>query len=441
VRFTVSDTGIGIPSDKLDSIFSPFTQADTTTTRKYGGTGLGLTISARLASLMGGKIWVESEVGRGTRFCFTARFEVTDKKAGAPFVAAPDALLGIRILVVDDNSTNRRILEGTLKRWDGETICVEGGQQALAELDLAHRRGRPFHVVLTDMHMPEMDGFGLAAAIRSIPALASMPIILLTSGARSRDAALCREVGIETCLGKPIRRRELLAAILASTGRRTGEIVPAKYVVSELFSKDKKLRILLAEDNRVNQAVATAILEKRGHTLVVANNGVEALSLHLQEPFDIVLMDVQMPEMDGLSATKQIRKREKGTQLHLPIIAMTAYAMKGDRERCLAAGMDGYVSKPIVVADLETAIQSALCGKSADNQERRSSNQPSGSLSDSVASWNIAETLEKLEGDEKLLWEVIAIFLEEAPNITTLSATDRVNSPPLPRSKRSFPST
>jgi len=362
MRFTVADTGIGIPSEKLESIFSPFTQADASTTRKYGGTGLGLSISSRLAEMMGGKIWVESEVGRGTHFSFTARFEVTDKRTESELGTAPESLRGVKILVVDDNPTNRRILKGVLQRWNAQITCVESGKQGLAEMDLAREREDPFHVVLTDMHMPEMDGLGLVTTMRSTPGMASTAVVLLSSGVLRKDAEAFREMGIKLILNKPVRRKELLSAVLTATGHHPAEMMRAIDASEESPLRSKRLHILLAEDNHVNQAVAGGILAKKGHTLVVANNGLEALSLLAQQAFDLVLMDIQMPEMDGLTATQRIRESERLTQRHLPIIAMTAYAMKGDRERCIAAGMDGYVSKPINSESLEAARASALRG-------------------------------------------------------------------------------
>jgi signal transduction histidine kinase/ligand-binding sensor domain-containing protein/DNA-binding response OmpR family regulator len=414
-RFTVADTGIGIPSEKLESIFSPFTQADASTTRKYGGTGLGLTISARLAEMMGGKIWVESEVGRGTRFSFTARFEVTDKKTESELTMAPESLRGVRILVVDDNPTNRRILKGVLQRWNAQVTCVEGGKQALAELDLAREREEPFHAVLTDMHMPEMDGLGLITAMRSTPGMASIAVVLLSSGVLRRDAEICREMGVTFILNKPVRRRELLSAVLTATGHRPAAMKQAVEPPAELPLTRSRLHILLAEDNLVNQAVATGILSKQGHTLAVANNGLEALSLLARQAFDLVLMDIQMPEMDGITATQRIREGEKLTQRHLPIIAMTAYAMKGDRERCLAAGMDGYVSKPINGDSLESAIASVLRGTRLGGRGESPDKQETEFKSPDSMSWSMEQTLEKLGGDEKLMHEVIEIFLDEAP--------------------------
>ncbi len=354
LRFTVEDTGIGIPPEKQSLIFSPFTQADNSTTRKYGGTGLGLSISVRLVEMMGGKIWLESEVGKGTRFHFTARLKIPEKRPIGDTIVPLASLHGQRILVIDDNRTNRRILEGLLLRWGVRAICVEGATDALIELASAEREGQAFHLVLTDMNMPEIDGFGLVEQIRQCPAIAGTTVIMLTSGGHARDAERSRALGIASYLHKPVRKRELLEAILGALGHRQNtSVLPTP---KEQIPRTKCLRILLAEDNPVNQTVATRMLEKMGHTVTIAADGQIALTLLSAQPFDLVLMDVQMPEMDGLTAAKAIRQREQSTQQHMPIIAMTAHAMKGDRERCLDAGMDGYVTKPISSRLLEEAI-------------------------------------------------------------------------------------
>jgi CheY-like chemotaxis protein/HPt (histidine-containing phosphotransfer) domain-containing protein len=416
VRFTVSDTGIGIPAEKLDAVFSPFTQADSSTTRKYGGSGLGLTISSRLAKMMGGRIWVESEPGRGTRFYFTARFEVVEKRYGAESEASAAMLRGLKILVVDDNRTNRRILEGTLRHWEARAAGVSGGEAALAELTAADESGDPYRVMLTDMNMPQMDGISLIEELRRRPRMASIAIVMLSSGGGRGDAQRCRKMGVSAYIYKPVRRSDLLAAILAAAGQQKVKEKPADEAVAlEAPPPRRGLRILVAEDNRVNQAVATRLLEKLGHSLIIAENGQQVLSLLAQQVFDLVLMDVQMPEMDGISATLHIREGELLTGVHLPIVAMTAHAMKGDMERCLDAGMDGYISKPINAAALQEAIASAVPARHAEAAQISS---PEGNENAKVAAglpWNKEQTLKKLGGDEGLLQEVIQIFLEEAP--------------------------
>jgi signal transduction histidine kinase/ligand-binding sensor domain-containing protein/DNA-binding response OmpR family regulator len=439
IRITVADTGIGIPSEKLESIFSPFTQADASTTRKYGGTGLGLSISARLAEMMGGKIWVESKVGCGTRFSFTARLEVTDRKTESELMASPESLRNLKVLVVDDNPTNRRILKGVLLRWNACVNCVEGGKEALAELQASHEIGEPIDVVLTDMHMPEMDGLGLVTIMRSTPSISATAVGLLSSGASSGDAEVSRRLGIKFVLHKPVRRRELLSALLGITGHHTSSGEPVTSTTSEGWSQRKRLHILLAEDNHVNQAVAAGVLTKLGHTSVVACNGLEAISLLAQQQFDLVLMDIQMPELDGLTATGRIRESEAQTHRHIPIIAMTAHAMKGDRERCIAAGMDGYVSKPIDAESLERAIASALGGTSAAHDER-SDNRAPNVTNHGATTWNREQTLKKLGGDGNLLQEIIEIFLKEAPaHLAALRvALDQENAEGLERAAHSL---
>ena len=360
IQFTVADTGIGIPLEKQLSIFSPFTQADSSTTRKYGGTGLGLSISAHLVSMMGGRLWLESEVGKGTQFHFTTRLKVLNKRPESRSVPL-QALNGMRILVVDDHRTNRRIIEGILKQWGAETTCAESGRQALSELVSAFRAEDPYKLVVTDMNMPEMDGFTLVEQMRTSPELSAVTVMMLSSASHRGhrgDAERCRQLGITAYLFKPVRKRELLTAILAALGQSSASSPSAAAIKVEPAAKG--LRILLAEDNRVNQIVATRMAEKMGHSVVLAGNGQLALQMLTTQPIDLVLMDVQMPEMDGLTAARKIRESEQSTPFHLPIIAMTAHAMKGDRERCMDAGMDGYLSKPISGPLLEEAITEVM---------------------------------------------------------------------------------
>lgn len=364
LRFTVADTGIGIASEKCDSIFAPFTQADTSTTRKYGGTGLGLTISARLVTMMGGAIWVESEVGQGSQFHFTVHLEVADAqeiKVGIP--ARPELLRGIKVLVVDDNQTNRRILEGMLKRWEMTTKSVPSGEEALTQMSAALESGHRFGLVLTDSHMPNMDGFTLIECIRRRPEFSTATIMMLTSAGHRGDAARCQELGVAAYLLKPIRQSELREAVARALGapKQEGAIpLITRYSLQDAHEHRSSLRILVVEDNLVNQRLAVRLLEKRGHHVAVAGNGRQALEALEKEPFDLVLMDMQMPEMDGFEATAAIRKMERANDHRLPIVALTAHAMKGDREKCLAAGMDGYLSKPIRPQELDAILQRYL---------------------------------------------------------------------------------
>jgi PAS domain S-box-containing protein len=364
VRFTVADTGIGIPQEKLKVIFDPFSQADTSTTRKYGGTGLGLTISSRLVEMMGGKIWVESESGRGSQFHFTTRVGIADAKVievGA--IAPPEMLRGMRVLVVDDNRTNRRILEGMLGRWEMTSSPAEDGEAALKSLSEAQEAGIPFALILMDMHMPEMDGFELIERIRQRPGCSAATIMMLTSAGHRGDAARCKELGVAAYLLKPIRQSELREAIALVLGAREQKgAIPliTRYSLHDAREPAASLRILLAEDNPVNQRLATRLLEKRGHSVVVAANGRQALTAFEKERFDLVFMDVQMPVMDGLEATVAIRVKERTSGSRTPIVALTAHAMKGDREKCLEAGMDGYLTKPIRPQELDELLQSYL---------------------------------------------------------------------------------
>ena len=357
LHFSVSDTGIGIPADKQQLIFYPFAQADGSTTRKYGGTGLGLTISAQLVEMMQGRIWVESIVGQGSAFHFTARFGLATGPVKNHPPAETDILHNLSVLVVDDNATTRRILENLLANWGMRPQVAEGGKLALNMLEKAASADSPFALVLLDCHMPEMDGFSLAEQIRSQPALAETRSIMLISAGHADDLARCRELGIQSHLMKPIRQSELfddILTVLGSAAKKLAANAPAVGLSADVLRR--RLRILLAEDSLINQRVAIRLLEKHGHHVVLANNGKEALVALEMESFDLVLMDVQMPEMDGLEATACIRLKEQLTGRHIPIFAMTAYAMKGDRERCLETGMDGYVSKPIKAEELFSTI-------------------------------------------------------------------------------------
>jgi signal transduction histidine kinase/DNA-binding response OmpR family regulator len=411
IRFTVADTGIGIPAEKQESIFSPFTQADTSTTRQYGGTGLGLTISSRMVAMMGGKLWLESEVGRGTQFHFTVQLKVRDQGGEAEVLVPLETLNHLKILVVDDNRTNRRILQGILTRWGAQTTCSEDAAHALSELKAACKTERPYQLVLTDMHMPVMDGFGLVEQIRQSPELVLVTVVMLTSAGHPGDVERCRKLGIHSYLYKPVRKQELLTAILRALGR--SQISPIPVAPATPSVPPKGLHILLAEDNRTNQTVAKRMLAKMGHSLVIANNGKEALLQLATGHFDLVLMDIQMPEMDGLTTTMKIREGERATGTHLPIIAMTAHAMAGDREHYLAAGMDGYVSKPISRRELEEAIDGVRPAGSGTRTVTNRSDSATA-LAGPVA-WDVGATLERLGGDAELLHEVMCIFLEEVP--------------------------
>ncbi len=349
LHFSVSDTGIGIPRDRQQSIFEAFTQADGSTTRTYGGTGLGLTISSQLVRLMRGGIWLESDAGRGSTFHFTARFALA-AAAAAPVPQAVD-LRGLRALIVDDSAPHRRRLEEMLIGWHMVPSPVDSAAEALATLRLAQTSGTPFRLVLADAGMPDADGFSLAEAIKADAEIANGTVVILTSAGKPGDAARCRELGVAAYLTKPIKRSDLREAILLALGLQPAHHDRPLLVTRHTLREARRAgRILLVEDNPVNQLVARRVLEKRGHTVVTANNGLEALAILDAAAFvgfGCVLMDVQMPEMDGFQCTALIRERERTTGGRLPIIAITAHAMEGDAARCLAAGMDGYLSKPI----------------------------------------------------------------------------------------------
>jgi len=358
LHFAVSDTGIGIPLEKQQLIFEAFTQTDSSTTRKYGGTGLGLAISSRLVNRMGGKIWVESEPGGGSTFHFTTRSQLQKISSRKYAPLGAERLWGLRVLVVDDNATNRRILQEMLLAWQMNPKLAESGLEALTTLERADTEGTPFPLILLDAQMPGMDGFTVVEKIKQDARLAKSVVIMLTSAGFRGDAARCRGLGIKGYLTKPIKRSDLLEAIKAVLGSETGAEGSASVVTLHSLRESRgRLRILLAEDNRVNQLLAVRLLEKRGYQVAVAGNGEEALEALDRQVFDLVLMDVQMPKMDGLQATAAIRKGEVKSGKHIPIIAMTAHAMAGDKEHCLEAGMDDYITKPIRLEQLLDVLE------------------------------------------------------------------------------------
>ena len=357
LHLCVSDTGIGIPEEKQASVFAAFEQADRSTTRRYGGTGLGLAISSRLVDLMGGRIWVESQTGQGSRFHFTVVLEEGDGDDAQSVDAA--TVSDTNVLLVDDNATNRLILEEMLTNWGMKTTLAASAGEALALLHRAHHAGMPFRLMITDVNMPETDGFMLAEQVKQDVDLRETAIMMLTSGDRPGDVARCEQLGVAKYLLKPVKQSELFDAVAVTLGRKVvkQDDERAKQAVE---SSGRSLQILLAEDSVVNQKLAVGLLERAGHRVRIANDGREALAALEEQSFDLVLMDVQMPEMDGLEATAAIRSREAQTGGHVPIVAMTAHAVEGDRERCLDAGMDGYLAKPIRMADLYGAIEEIL---------------------------------------------------------------------------------
>ncbi|MGH9407539.1 MAG: response regulator [Terriglobia bacterium] len=358
LHFLVEDTGIGIPRDKQKVIFEAFSQADSSTTRRFGGTGLGLAISSRLAQMMGGAIWLKSDEGRGSAFHFAARFDPPAAPRSKSEPAWAEDLNGISVLVVDDHEKNRRVLAGLLAHWGMKPLLADSAITAVDAITEAAGANDPVRIVLADAQMSSMSGFELAAKVLKSPEIArsTAMIMMLTAGGEHGDVARCHELGVAACVTKPVRQSELSAALLRALGKSQA---PASALAARHSSRQEGggLRILLAEDNAVNQRLAKRLLEKRGHSVSIAANGREALSALDQAHFDLILMDVQMPEMGGLEATAAIRESEKGSGAHIPIIAMTARAMAGDREHCLAAGMDDYVSKPVQTALLFEAIE------------------------------------------------------------------------------------
>jgi signal transduction histidine kinase len=361
LQVTVRDTGIGIPPEKQQSIFEAFVQADSSTTRQHGGTGLGLAIAAQLVELMRGRIWVESTVGKGSAFHFTAMF---GRLAGRDDAVIPQRLAGLEglpVLVVDDNATNRRFLGETLANWKLRPTLVASGPAALAALEQAAPTAVPFRLALLDAHMPGMDGFTLAQQIKNTRGFCETGLLMLTSTSRPDDVSRCRQLDIRAYLTKPVKQSELLDAMLMALGTSFRRRGPAATVVRPARAAPlRRLRILVAEDNIVNQRLALRVLENQGHDARVVNNGKEALTALERESFDLVLMDVQMPELDGFETTALIREKERTTGRHLPIIALTAHALKDDRQRCLAAGMDAYLSKPFNQEELAAVIYDLL---------------------------------------------------------------------------------
>ena len=455
LHFAVRDTGIGIPESRQKQIFEAFSQADSSTTRKYGGTGLGLTISTQLVAAMGGRLWVESEEGKGSVFHFTARVGIGET---LPVVLRNLDLTGLRVLVVDDNATNRRILQEVLTRWNMLPTLTEGGAEALAAMEQAASENRPFRLVLLDAMMPEMDGFTLAERIKARPELAGSVMMMLSSAGRPGDSAQCRALGLSAYLTKPFKQSELLDVIMTTLDGPTAQSAGGASGLpgtaganAPVAGAGGAFRLLLAEDNTVNQRLAVRILEKQGHTVTVAENGRLAVAAWEKaradgKPYSLVLMDIQMPEMDGFEATAAIRALEKPAGTHIPIVAMTAHAMKGDRERCLASGMDDYVAKPLHITRLVEVIGRLASPSFNEMQEEnvQEENVPEANMPEedvpSLAAFDTEAALERVDGDRELLAEILGLFHEQSSRLLgeIEDALRSGNAPALERSAHSL---
>jgi PAS domain S-box-containing protein len=410
LKVSVQDTGIGIPADKTVLIFDAFAQADASTTRRFGGTGLGLAISRRLVERMSGRIWLESELGRGSTFHFTVELRRAEQPVPRRVAAPSRSLRGLTVLAADDNETNRRLLEATLSSWGMAATIVADGRSAVAALEQARAAGRMFSLVLLDARMPDLDGFAVAERIRQEPGLAGVTVMLLTSDVMSGDLARCRQLGVARHLVKPLTPSELLQAVLLALGKPLDAASAAAQHPSE---GARPLHVLVAEDNPVNQTLIVRLLQKLGHTSFLAANGEEAVRAYEAQMFDVVLMDVQMPVMDGLAATAAIREREARDpgRRRVPIMAVTAFALRGDREKCLAAGMDDYLTKPIKPDDLAAALNRLF----ADAQPAAPAGASAPGEPAVGAGFDFSAALSYVGGDRALLDELLVIFAEDAP--------------------------
>jgi two-component system, sensor histidine kinase and response regulator len=404
LHFSVTDTGMGVPREKQQRIFDPFTQADGSISRRYGGTGLGLAISTQLVRMMGGQIWLESEPGNGSRFHFTAALRRQAETAPQTRTDDVEKLAGLRVLIVDDNATNRETLAEMMQDWRLAATTAPDGPSALAQVKTASAVESPFQLILLDAAMPGLDGFNLAAELLREHRLGAPIILLLSSPHQAEDIGRCRALGLHSYLIKPVAQSELLDTILAALGFRPVEQRPALPAGAAGVHKTRRLRVLLAEDNPVGREVAVHTLERLGHEVIAVRSGREVLSALESGSFELVLMDVQMPELDGFETTARIRQEERITGKHLPIIALTANALKGDRERCLAAGMDDYVSKPLGRAELCAAIARLAPLAKAAIRER-------------TVAWDRDKLLQVVGGDTAVLRKVILLFLEQTPSL------------------------
>ncbi len=408
LKFSVIDTGIGIEKEHCSKVFKEFEQADASTTRRFGGTGLGLAISSRLLELMGGRIWVESEIGKGSKFQFELPLTIDHSQPNSQMIQTHVNIQGVRVLVVDDNATNRRILKDMLSNWGMQPTTSSGGKAAIQALSDAAEEDDSFQLIISDVNMPNMDGISMAKEILEKSLIESGSIIMLSSGLRPTDTKDLNALGISQLLLKPAKQSEIYDAIVSSlSASGMAVLAPALPAITNLATTSE-LQVLFAEDNIVNQKLAVGILQKLGHRVTVAGDGKEALDILQDKEFDLVLMDVQMPELDGLAATREIRRRESGTSNRVSVVAMTAHAMKGDRENCLDAGMDDYLSKPIRLKEMANKLAELFPGKEKAAEINSDLDEKNDPIQWSKALANVAS-------DESLLCDLLRVFAAETP--------------------------
>jgi PAS domain S-box-containing protein len=418
LHFSVKDTGIGIPRERLQQIFESFTQVDSSISRRYGGTGLGLTISAQLLRLMNGKIWVQSKQGAGSTFHFTLQLKISKRPDSIDL--EPTQLQGKTALIVDDNATNRRILEEMLRHWGMKPTLSDAADGALRELEDAAQRNEAFDVVLLDAMMPKVDGFQLAEMIEERNDLKCGTVMMLSSSDRPTSASRCQVLGIDSYLMKPVSASTLLEAILAALADRSDEHSKLDFGPSAsrlqqtklAHSPTRPLRVLVVDDHQPNRNLAMKILERRGHHCVPADDGDEAIAACAQSAYDVVLMDIQMPGRDGISATRAIRERERSKGGHVPIVALTAHALSGDREECLSVGMDAYLPKPIHAREL-VALVERVTGVLPESDDKTTQHV----ACETKAQFDLSAALKRMDGEMDLLKEHIGYVLNDVPQL------------------------